>query len=102
MNSFAKCLAATTPLEYGFPDRIKYDHDEYKLSNYFKKSLNSLLDTNFRAVYIRDNVTEDSKVRKGSLDIGCVMMFCVRQDMRVIRFTNSEWGGIDDVTHAKD
>lgn len=102
MTSFAKCLAAKDPLGLGFPDRLVYDHDEYKLSNYFKKSLNSLLNSQFRAVYIRSNVKEGSKVRKGNLDIGCIHFYCVRQDMHVIRFTNSEWGDITDVTHEKD
>lgn len=102
MTSFAKCLAAKDPQNLGFPSALKYDFDSYKLSHYFKKSLNKLLGSNFIAVYVKDHIDDGRHVKKNNVDIGCVTMFCVRPDMHVIRFTNSEWGDITDVTHEKD
>ena len=89
-------------LKASYVDIVEFKDDYayyiYKIDYKARKILNDLLGSSFVAVFRQDAYcgTFDKNPKGFSLD--CETIYCVKENGKVIRFTNSEWGGIEDIS----
>lgn len=76
-----------------FQESPQFNHYTFRIDYKAKKRMNEVLGTTFKAVYREAN--KIGELAKNGMDLDSETIYCIRADGEVIRFTNSEWGGIE-------
>jgi len=75
------------------PLEIMDGYATYKKDNRACKSLNSTLETNYKAVY-RTEFYYGKQWKRNDIDWGGEVFYVVTGKNRLLTFTNSEWGSV--------
>ena len=81
-----------------FADVLEFSVDFggiFKKDNRARTSLNKTLETNYRAVFRGEKVYKE-QWKSGSIDWSGEDFYAITEKGRVLYFSNSEWGGVND------
>ena len=82
----------------GFPETIKGDDwssRRYRLSVKCRNHFSKVMCMDLVALYLDSDKKDDDLIAKdGGIDLDCLTFFVILKNGKVLRFTNSEWGGI--------
>lgn len=79
--------------------KVEYLDGVFKRDTASRDALSKVMGFDFKAVYRHSRAIKDdnNKWTPKNIDLDCETIYAVNPKGRVIRFTNSEWGGIEVV-----
>lgn len=81
-----------------FTDVLEFSVDFggiFKKDNRARTSLNKTLETNYRAVFRSEKVYK-TQWKSGSIDWSGEKFYVITEKGKILRFSNSEWGGVNE------
>lgn len=73
---------------------FSFEGDEFHQCGKSRKTLNKALETNYQAVFRKKNDIRHSDWKGEDIELSGEEFFVVTASGRVLRFWNSEWGGV--------
>lgn len=86
---------------YGYPERIHYRYESYVQCTKLRGKLKELLGIEAAVVYRVEEKDMDYYIKPGALHLDCLSMLVIFKSGKVVEFSNSEWGCIENVGNYK-